>query len=72
MFEVSCRDSIGVLYRISRALSEMGIGINTARIQTIGDRVVDTFYVTADGEKVLDDNHLVETERAILHAIDSK
>ena len=72
VFEVSCRDSIGVLYRISRALSEMGIGINTARIQTIGDRVVDTFYVTADGEKVLDDNHLVETERAILHAIDSK
>jgi len=72
VLEVSGRDSIGVLYRISRALSEMGIGINTARIQTIGDRVVDTFYVTADGEKILDEGHLAETERAILYAIDSK
>lgn len=72
LVEVSCRDHIGVLYRISRALSDMRIGINIARIQTIGDRVIDTFYVASDDEKITDANYLVETERAILHAIDSK
>ncbi len=67
--EVSCRDTIGVLYRISRALSEMGIEISTARIQTIGDSVIDAFYVTNNDEKITDANHLGEIERAILHAI---
>ena len=70
--EVNCRDQIGLLYRISRSLSEMGIGIATARIQTIGDAVIDAFYVTADGAKILDTGHLAETERAVLHAIAKK
>jgi len=70
--EVNCRDQIGLLYRISRSLSEMGIGISTARIQTIGDAVIDAFYVTADGSKILDTNYLAETERALLHAIAKK
>jgi [protein-PII] uridylyltransferase len=68
--EVRCRDQIGVLYRISRAMSEMGIGISTARIQTIGDEIIDAFYVTSAGGKVLDSGHLAEIERAILHAIE--
>lgn len=72
VIEVSCRDQIGLLYRISRALSEMRIGISTARIQTIGDVVVDTFYVRSSGKKVTDADHLSETERAVLHAIEKK
>ena len=69
VIEVNCRDQVGLLYRISRSLSEMGVGITTARIQTIGDTVVDAFYVVSDGAKILDTTHLAETERAILHAI---
>lgn len=72
VIEVSCRDQIGLLYRISRTLSEMRIGISTARIQTIGDLVVDTFYVKSVGKKVTDADHLAETERAVLHAIENK
>ncbi len=72
VIEVTCRDQIGLLYRISRALSEMRIGISTARIQTIGDVVVDTFYVKSGGTKVSDADHLAETERAVLHAIENK
>lgn len=72
VLEVTCRDQIGLLYRISRALSEMRIGISTARIQTIGDVVVDTFYVKTDGKKIEDPEHLLETERAVLHAIEKK
>ena len=70
--EVKCHDQIGLLYRISRALSEMGIGILSARIQTIGDAVIDAFYVSADGEKIVNDHHLAETERAIIHSIRRK
>lgn len=72
VIEVTCRDQIGLLYRISRALSEMRIGISTARIQTIGDVVVDTFYVKSAGTKVSAADHLAETERAVLHAIENK
>jgi len=67
--EVACPDQIGLLYRISRTLSEMLIAISTARIQTIGDRVIDAFYVSVNGEKITDTDHQGEIERAILHAI---
>ena len=67
--EVSCRDDIGVLYRIARALTELSVTIWSARIQTIGDAVVDAFYVTHEGVKITDGDHQREIERAVLHAI---
>lgn len=70
--EVNCRDQIGVLYRIARALSEMQVGISTARIQTLGDRVIDAFYVMANDEKIIDPEHQDEVERAVLYAIARK
>lgn len=70
--EVNCRDQVGVLYRIARALSEMQITITTARIQTIGDRVIDAFYVTANGVKITDPTHQSEVVRAVLYAIARK
>ena len=70
--EVNCRDQIGVLYRIARALSEMQVGISTARIQTLGDRVIDAFYVMANNEKIIDPEHQDEVERAVLYAIARK
>ena len=72
MIEVSCRDDIGVLYRIARALTELSVTIWTARIQTIGDRVIDAFYVSSDGAKITDVRHQREIERAVLHAIRRK
>ena len=61
-----------MLYRISEAMSEMGIEISTARIQTIGDAIIDAFYVTYEDEKILDSSFLVEIERALLYAIQKK
>ena len=41
-----------------------------AKIQTMGNEVVDTFYVrNADRLKVTDTFHLTEIERAILFAV---
>ena len=41
-----------------------------AKVQTLGARVVDSFFVRgADGRKVTDPALLAETERALLHAL---
>lgn len=52
---VRAADGVGILYRITTALAGAGLDIRHARVQTIGDEVVDTFYVRgADGGKVVD------------------
>ena len=43
--EVHAVDAIGVLYRITRALAELDLDIVSAKVQTLGERVVDAFYV---------------------------
>jgi [protein-PII] uridylyltransferase len=68
--EIHAPDSMGVLYRITRALSELDLDIVSAKVQTLGDRVVDAFYVrSARGEKLEDPATLVEIERALLHEL---
>jgi [protein-PII] uridylyltransferase len=68
--DVHAPDSIGILYRISHALVELGLDIRSAKVQTIGAQVVDSFYVRdRRGDKVADAETLSEIERAILHNI---
>jgi [protein-PII] uridylyltransferase len=68
--EVHAVDSVGVLYRITRALADLDLNIVSAKVQTLGDRVVDAFYVRdMAGEKVTDPAALVEVERALLHEL---
>jgi [protein-PII] uridylyltransferase len=68
--EVQARDGIGVLYRITQALLECDLDIVSAKVQTLGADAVDAFYVRdRSGAKVTDPDHLVEIERAILHAL---
>ena len=56
---------IGILHRITKSLSEVGLDIRHATVQTTGPDVVDTFYVrTLDGRLVSDDRHRREIERA--------
>jgi [protein-PII] uridylyltransferase len=68
--EVRAADGIAVLYRITKALAECDLDIRSAKVQTLGHEVVDTFYVRgADGGKPVDPEHLAEAERAILAAL---
>ena len=68
--EVGCESSVGILYRITRALAGVGLDIRHATVQTIGADVVDTFYVRSwAGDLITDEAHRGEIERAILHAI---
>jgi [protein-PII] uridylyltransferase len=70
VIEVRAPTKIGILYRITKALAEMGLDIRHATVQTIGVDVVDTFYVrTGNGDLVTEAFHRTEIERAILHAV---
>ncbi len=70
VLEIRARDDVGVLWRITRVLLELDLDIVSAKIQTLGTDVVDSFYVRdASGGKVTDPEHLVEIERALLHSL---
>ncbi len=70
VLEVRGPDSIGLLYRVTRAMVELDLDIMTAKVQTLGDDVVDAFYVRdSAGEKILDPDYLAEIEVAVLSAI---
>ncbi|MBS1837893.1 MAG: ACT domain-containing protein, partial [Actinobacteria bacterium] len=71
VLEVVGADSIGLLYRLTRALTDLDVDIRTARIHTLGADVVDTFYVvTSEGGKLTDAEHREEIRRALLHALE--
>jgi [protein-PII] uridylyltransferase len=71
--EVHATDAPGLLERICRALGEMDLDVRSAKVQTLGDRVVDAFYVRGPyGAKLTDEAHRREVERSLLHALDSE
>ena len=64
--EVAAPDSLGLLYWITEALVGAGLNIVQARVQTLGDHVVDSFYVhDAGGEKITDPGRLAEIAAAV-------
>ena len=68
--EVRCEDRLGVLYRVTRAFSDLDLDIRVAKISTLGHEVFDAFYVrTAQGHKLTDREHVREVERAVLHQL---
>jgi [protein-PII] uridylyltransferase len=70
VIDVHAVDGVGVLYRITRALTEFDVDIRSARVQTLGNQVVDAFYVVdGAGRKITDDATAAEIERAIIHGL---
>jgi UTP:GlnB (protein PII) uridylyltransferase len=51
-------------------LAELDHDNRSAKVQTLGPEVVDSFYVVdGEGRKITDETHLAEIERAVLHAL---
>jgi [protein-PII] uridylyltransferase len=51
--EITGEDRLGILYEIAQALTNHGCDIHFARISTLGNRIVDVFYVQDEwGEKI--------------------
>jgi len=70
VIDVETTDGVGVLYLITRALADLHLDIRFAKVQTLGERVVDAFYVRdRRGGKVTDPAMLAEIERAIRFAL---
>lgn len=68
--EVFTVDRRGLLYRLARALHDLGLLIRFAKIGTRVDQVVDVFYVTErDGRKVTADERLAEIRAALMGVI---
>jgi [protein-PII] uridylyltransferase len=55
VLEVRAPDEIGLLHRITRALFEADLDVVSARVSTLGEMVVDAFYVRASGGGKLND-----------------
>ncbi|MFI0460741.1 MAG: [protein-PII] uridylyltransferase [Ilumatobacteraceae bacterium] len=71
--EVRAPDMVGVLHRITKAIADCGLDIRHARVLTLGNEVVDSFYVReSNGERITDEAFKKEITRAILHALGEK
>ena len=67
--DIETGDRTGLLYDITRAMTELGLDIATARIVTDARRVRDSFYVTQNHRKIDDDAILATVRDGIHHAI---
>ena len=73
VIEVHATDAVGALYRITRAFADLDLDIVSAKAQTLGPLVVDSFYLRDPaGRKITDPLVLAEIERAVLHALDER
>jgi [protein-PII] uridylyltransferase len=50
--EIVAEDALGLLYRVSRAMSESGCDVDLVLIATEGRRAIDVFHLTQDGDKL--------------------
>ena len=72
ILEIYTQDRLGLLYTITKTLSEAELNIHFAKISTKVDQVVDVFYVAdLDGQKIYDREQLEEIQKAILFALKS-
>ena len=72
IIDVYTHDRVGLLYDITKALTNLGLSITYAKISTKVDQVADVFYVNEiDGGKVRDPKKLNQIT-SILKAIDSE
>jgi [protein-PII] uridylyltransferase len=70
VLEVVADDAVGLLANVARTIAELGLDIRSAKVQTLGSQVVDTFYVVdGAGGKVTDEAYLAEVCRELGHVI---
>ncbi len=73
VIEVNGRDRPGLLHDVTRALTECGLQIGTAKISTYGERVVDVFYVKdVFGMKITNAQKQEEVRKAVLMSLNAE
>ncbi|MYH97113.1 MAG: [protein-PII] uridylyltransferase [Acidimicrobiia bacterium] len=72
IIELAAQARMGLLSRVTSALSQLGLDILSAKVQDLGGDVVHAYYVRDhEGQKVTDAHHMQEINLALQHAIDS-
>jgi [protein-PII] uridylyltransferase len=70
IIDVYAPDSVGFLYRVTEAISRLGLDIHAAKIATRVDGIVDAFYVLdRSGNPVTDPSHRETVRGAILSTV---
>ena len=70
VLEVTAQDQPGLLHAITHALSEIGIDIHLAKVDTLGPEVFDAFYVRREnGRRIEDRDEIERVEQRVLDAI---
>jgi [protein-PII] uridylyltransferase len=67
--DVAATDRPGILFDITRSLSESGLDIVMSRVATRASRVTDSFYVTDRGHKLLEEDRRREVETTVMRAL---
>jgi len=66
IIEVIGEDRVGILYEITQVLTDHGCDIHFARVSTLGNRIVDVFYVQdAWGEKIEEKNSVDQLKKTL-------
>jgi [protein-PII] uridylyltransferase len=70
--DVRAPDRVGLLHRITSALFSEGLDVTAARVSTLGDEVVDAFYVRdrSSGGKVIDPQRCEYLEQAVRQSLE--
>ena len=63
--EIVAEDALGLLYRMSRAMSESGCEVDLVLISTEGRRAIDVFHLTVQGKKLSVDQQRQLTENLL-------
>ncbi|NVO00175.1 MAG: [protein-PII] uridylyltransferase [Geobacteraceae bacterium] len=72
VIDIYTHDKVGLLYRITATLSQLGLYIGVAKISTKVDQVADVFYVRdIFGQKIIGEEKLEEIKKRLQEAIDS-
>ena len=73
VIEVRTTDEVGLLHQLTSCLFSCGLDVEAARVATIGEEVVDAFYVRGpDGKKILEPEALdkvIDQIRAVLPSV---
>ena len=64
--EVQARDQIGLLYRLTKAISDFGFDITFARIGTERGVAIDTFYIESANHEAVEDTERLHRLRTAL------
>ncbi|MEY4007307.1 MAG: hypothetical protein RLZZ467_327, partial [Gemmatimonadota bacterium] len=67
--EVYADDEVGRFARLAMLLADVGVDVTAARATTIGDRIVDTFYVRDATGKIVDPSTIARIRAAITEGL---